>query len=145
MGRFQGLGLPLLAKELVELSARPRTYLVRVIYAGLLLLISCFVLLSLLPGNLSTRTNFLGIGWPLMVWLAYLQRTGLHLVLPVLVCGAFTIEKERNTLGLLFLTRLGALDDCVRKIPRERAAGLQLPDHFAAGPRVRLLAGRDHD
>lgn len=106
MSRFQRYGLPLLAKELRELSARPRTYLIRVIYAAILLAVTCYFLFSIQPASVSPTAANLGLGLPVMLWLGYLQRLGLHLVLPVLACGVFTLEKERNTLGLLFLTRL---------------------------------------
>lgn len=107
MDRLQRFSLPLLAKELVELSARPRTYIVRVAYAGILLLISWIVLFNSIPYGASTPLDVLGRGLVVMYGVGYLQNIGLQFVLPAIACGVFTVEKERNTLGLLFLTRLG--------------------------------------
>lgn len=107
MDRLKRFSLPLLAKELVELSARPRTYIVRVAYAGILLLISWIVLFNSIPYGASSPLDVLGRGLVVMYGVGYLQNIGLQFVLPAIACGVFTVEKERNTLGLLFLTRLG--------------------------------------
>lgn len=107
MERLKQFSLPLLAKELVELSARPRTYQVRVAYAAILLLISWIVLFNSIPFGASSPLDVLGRGLIVMHAVGYLQNIGLQFVLPAIACGVFTIEKERNTLSLLFLTRLG--------------------------------------
>jgi ABC-type transport system involved in multi-copper enzyme maturation permease subunit len=107
MKLLQRYGLPLLIKELIELSARRRTYVVRVIYASLVFLASCIILYGALPSMRIPTAATLGIGFPVLMWLGYLLRTGLYLLLPIFACGVFTVEKERNTLGLLFLTQLG--------------------------------------
>ena len=39
--RWQSLEMPLLARELKELAARPRTYIVRFAYAALLFIAAC--------------------------------------------------------------------------------------------------------
>ncbi len=98
--------LPLLGKELLDLSARPRTYLVRMAYATLLMLISFLVLQSAMPAGATPR-EILGSGLAVMLGVGYAQQIGLQVVLPAVTCGVFTVEKERNTLGLLFLTKLG--------------------------------------
>lgn len=99
--------LPLLSKELLALSGRLRTYVVRVIYAASLMLIGMFTWsLTLNTGSVSAW-NILGSGETLLLYLCYAQHVGLQVVLPPITCGVFTVEKERNTLGLLFLTRLG--------------------------------------
>ena len=41
--RLPAIGLPLLAKELLEQSARRRTYVVRTVYACLLFLFTCLM------------------------------------------------------------------------------------------------------
>lgn len=99
--------LPLLAKELVELAARPRTYYVRVGYAVFLLLICWIVLRVSIPWTITSVLSVLGSGRIVLTTLDTLQNIGLQLVLPAVACGVFTVEKERNTLCLLFLTRLG--------------------------------------
>ncbi len=107
MSRTREFSLPLLAKEMVEMAVRPRTYQVRVAYAGLLMLISCIVLYVTVPFSATSPLSVLGSGAQVMAAVSFMQNWGLLLVLPAVACGVFTIEKERNTLCLLFLTRLG--------------------------------------
>ncbi|MBC8115680.1 MAG: hypothetical protein H7062_14950, partial [Candidatus Saccharimonas sp.] len=49
----------------------------------------------------------IGKGRELFTALAYLQFAGLYLFLPAMTCGVLTSEKERETLSLLLLTKLG--------------------------------------
>jgi len=104
---LRGWGLPLLEKELIEQAARKRTYIVRAVYA-LLFFATAYVLfydtLSVLGTN-SLAT--LGQGRPMFNILVGLQFAGIYLFVPSLTCGIITQEKERSSLQLLFLTRLG--------------------------------------
>ena len=101
------LSLPLLAKDLVETANRKRTYVLRVVYA---LLLYCAALLIYVENtNAFQKTTFelLGTGQQLMTITIALQCAGICLFMPALSVGAITNEKEKNTLTLLFLTRLG--------------------------------------
>jgi ABC-type transport system involved in multi-copper enzyme maturation permease subunit len=96
---------PLLAKELTETAARRRTYVLRVVYA--LGLYGVFAL------NLPNQTwtpdehySMLGAGKRMFETLTLLQFFGVALFLPALMCGRITLEKERDSLVLLFLTEL---------------------------------------
>ena len=97
--------MPLLAKELTESAARPRTYWLRVVY-GLLL----FLIIGLGHGQFfradSNPLSVLGEGRELFETLVYLQFVGIALFLPGLVAGRITQEKERDSLVLLLLTAL---------------------------------------
>ena len=98
--------LPLVAKELLEQAARPRTYVARTVYA--VLLFATCLLVSW--GDVSTRTgplSALGSGVNLFEVVVALQFVGITLFMPARACGAITSEKERDSLGLLFLTKLG--------------------------------------
>lgn len=100
-------GLPLLTKELIEQAARRRTYVIRVLYAVLL---QCFGFLLAVETLQSFGMNpfgALGRGGMLFSKLTALQFTGVYLFMPALVCGVITQEKERDSLMLLLLTRLG--------------------------------------
>ncbi|MDB5339366.1 MAG: gliding motility-associated transporter permease protein [Planctomycetaceae bacterium] len=102
---LQRMSLPLLLKELLEQAARRRTYLIRIVYVALL---SYFALASIaLQLRLVTALNVLGQGAPILTSLVNWQFWGIFLLLPGMACGVLTTEKERNTLALLFLTRLG--------------------------------------
>lgn len=100
------VGLPLLARELTELAMRRRTYVVRVIYAASLLFICWLAFQLMVMGRSGRALDYLGTGSVILWWVGYLQNFGMLLVLPALACDVFTREKERQTIGLLFLTRL---------------------------------------
>jgi len=99
--------LPLLAKDLVETANRRRTYVMRVVYA--LLLYSAALLIYVGTTDAFHKTGFqlLGTGEELLNITFGLQCVGICLFMPAMSVGAITIEKEKNTLTLLFLTRLG--------------------------------------
>ena len=99
--------LPLLAKDLVEAANRKRTYVLRVVYA--LLLYGAALLFYISGTNALQKTTFelLGTGGTLLRITFALQCLGICLFMPALSVGAITNEKEKNTLTLLFLTRLG--------------------------------------
>ena len=105
--KFPSIGLPLLAKELAEQAARRRTYIVRVVYACLLFFGGALLFHQIL--NMRSRSPFavLGRGVEMFESLVGLQFTGIYVFLPAIACGALTVEKERNSLQLLLLTRLG--------------------------------------
>lgn len=103
------LSMPLLGKELTETAARRRTYILRVVYALLLFLIFWFTIPSrMLSGNGDGYLPYrlLGFGRQLFEQLAIIQIFGVLLFQPALMCGRITQEKERDSLVLLFLTKL---------------------------------------
>ncbi|TWT57469.1 ABC-2 family transporter protein [Thalassoglobus neptunius] len=107
MARNQTIGLPLLAKEMIEQSARKRTYVVRSVYAILLFGFATLIFSGQIYDRVTSPMQLLGKGREMFFILTMLQIVGIALFTPALTCGAITTEKERNTIGLLFLTRLG--------------------------------------
>ena len=101
------IGLPLLAKELTEQSARRRTYVIRVVYAVALYGFTLWTFWNQLGSWNSNSFAILGRGRELFEAIAGLQFAGLYLFLPAMTCGVLTSEKERDTLALLLLTKLG--------------------------------------
>lgn len=99
---------PLLTKELVELSARRRTYLVRVVYAVALYGVTLWTYWHWLGQFEADSFELLGQGQTLFNELLRWQFWGLYLFLPVVTSSAITSEKERDTLSLLLLTKLGS-------------------------------------
>lgn len=97
--------LPLLARELTEASARRRTYVIRSVYASLLF-IAALIFTRNVIFAVGDRFNVLGRGDGLFIIVAIIQIAGIYLFLPAMTCASITSEKERNTLGMLFLTRL---------------------------------------
>ncbi len=101
------LGLPLLAKELTEQAVRKRTYVVRVVYASLLFFAAYLLFYDTLRFAQASPMAALGRGRQMFEILVGLQFAGIYLFAPALTCGTITQEKERASLQLLFLTRLG--------------------------------------
>lgn len=100
-------GLPLLARELTEQSARRRTYIIRVVYAVILYGIASFALYEHLASRGFDIDSLSGSGRQLLLMLTGFQLAGVYLILPAITCGVVTAEKESDTLGLLLLTKLG--------------------------------------
>lgn len=109
-------GFPLLAKELVELSARRRTYLVRVVYAVALYGVTLWMYWRWLGQFEADSFELLGQGQTLFDELLRWQFWGLYLFLPVVTASAITSEKERDTLPLLLLTKLGSWTILLEKL-----------------------------
>jgi ABC-type transport system involved in multi-copper enzyme maturation permease subunit len=99
--------LPLLAKDLVETANRRRTYILRVVYAVLLYGFTFLAYLEETGAWRQSAIDLLGTGKNVLIPAVLLQVAGICLFMPALSVGAITVEKERNTLTLLFLTRLG--------------------------------------
>ena len=100
-------GLPLLAKELTEQAARKRTYVVRVVYAVLLFFTAFLFFYESLRVGSTSPLAVLGRGKDMFSSLVFLQFTGIYFFMPAMTCSLITHEKERASLQLLFLTRLG--------------------------------------
>ncbi|MBS0264862.1 MAG: hypothetical protein JSS02_23200 [Planctomycetes bacterium] len=100
-------GLPLLAKELLEQSARRRTFIIRTVYASLLFFTAYLLFYETLTAGITSPLATLGKGRELFVMLCCLQFMGIYFFMPAMTSGVITHEKERASLQLLFLTRLG--------------------------------------
>ncbi len=105
-GLLHSAPFPLLGKDLVEQAARRRTYVVRVVYAVLLFL--CFLLFFYEMASSMAGDIFwmLGYGKRMFEFLVAMQFVGIFLFLPAMMSAALTYEKERDSLSLLFITRL---------------------------------------
>jgi ABC-type transport system involved in multi-copper enzyme maturation permease subunit len=101
------VGLPLLSKELTEMAQRRRTYSVRVLFAALVFTASGLIFLPTYRQAQTAQLGLMGQGAKLLDALYVIEFAGICLFVPAIVSGALAAEKERNTLQLLFLTRLG--------------------------------------
>lgn len=112
----QSVELPLLVKELNEQAARPRTYVVRFVYASTLFAAACAMFYGgILTGGGGSADVF-GRGRVMFQRLVTFQFWSIYLFLPAVSCGALTIEKERNTLGLLLITSLRPWQIVLQKV-----------------------------
>lgn len=115
MGRlFMLMGLPLLTKELIEQSARARTWVVRTLYLGLLFIF--FLTNASTFWNSSNVRAMLGSGGYMFDMLVGFQFFGVYLLVPLASFGLITTEKERDSLPLLLLTRLGPWTILIEKL-----------------------------
>jgi ABC-type transport system involved in multi-copper enzyme maturation permease subunit len=97
---------PLLAKELTERAARPRTYWMR-IGAGLLLYVTFWLSQDKLLKRSSMGAIFvLGTGEYMFQTTVRFLFLCIAAFVPAMLCGVITHEKERDSLSLLLLTRM---------------------------------------
>ena len=108
--------LPLLAKELNEQAAQSRTYVVRFLYAGVLFTAACGMFYGSFLQGAGGSGGGLGQGRQMFEQLVGLQFWTIYLFLPAISCGCLSIEKERNTLGLLLITTLSPWQIVVQKL-----------------------------
>ena len=93
-------------RELTEQAARKRTYIIRVLYASALFLVSLLFGYDSMRQVANGDLDSLGIGAQVLAIVVGLQFGGLVLFVPALFAGAIAAEKERDTLELTLLTRL---------------------------------------
>ncbi len=115
-------GLPLLARELTQLAARPRTFVLRTLYAVTLYAAALWFYSKWTGQFRPDSFEVLGQGKSLFEQLVNWQFWGLYLFLPVMTCGAISVEKERMTLPLLKLTKLGGWTILLEKLGSRLAA-----------------------
>ncbi len=108
--------LPLLAKELNEQAAQRRTYVIRFVYASVLFTASCGLFYGNVLQGEGGSSGVLGQGRRMFEELVSLQFWSIYLLLPAVSCGCLTVEKERNSLGLLLITSLGPWQIVVQKL-----------------------------
>lgn len=114
--RFRTPGLPLLVKELAEQSSRKRTYVIRTLYALLLFGFAMLIFWGSVYREINSPFDVLGRGREMFMAVLALQFGGVYLFMPAITCGVITSEKERNTIGLLLLTKLGPTTILLEKL-----------------------------
>jgi ABC-type transport system involved in multi-copper enzyme maturation permease subunit len=102
---FLSVRLPILVKDLTELAAQRRTYLIRGAY-GLVLFAGSCVLFYVNLGVAATARQTLGRGATYFALLLTFQLVAMYLVVPLLTASAIAGERQRETLVLLILSPL---------------------------------------
>jgi len=128
-------GLPLLSRELVQLAARPRTFAIRLAYAIALYGLAIWFYRGWSQRIPADSFESLGKGKEFFEQLVWWQFCTIYLFLPAMTCGTITAEKERQTLVLLKLTRLGSWTILIEKLASrlmEIGTYLMLPLPLAA-------------
>ena len=101
---IKGSLFPLFGKELIEQSARKRTYVLRGLAAGLMFGWYVMVFLVETGGDITIQQR--GIGAQLFRWTVLSQVVLCYLLTPILVGGTIAYERERQSMDLLKLTAL---------------------------------------
>jgi len=107
--------LPLFTKELLELAGKRQTYTIRACYASGLSLATLVIWILLSPRSPGSVLELIRVGYAIGTWIYCLQAAGIQWLWPIMASSTLTAEKERNTLPLLFLTRLGPTTIIVEK------------------------------
>ncbi|MFN5623454.1 MAG: ABC transporter permease [Planctomyces sp.] len=100
---------PLLRRELTQSAGRRRTWVLRVVVLVLLIFVMLSWYSSLVQGALSMgrgSLSFLGTGSQLLAGLVMFDLWAMLLLLPALTCSAIAGERERQTLGLVLVSRM---------------------------------------
>ena len=100
------LDFPLLKRELTEAAYRRRTYALRCIVAGIMLLVLISNYQAISAGNGASLPMILGRGSDLVQALLYFALWTVYLLLPAMSCSAISSEREKQTLGLILISRV---------------------------------------
>lgn len=142
-------GLPLFQKELIQQSNRNRTFGIRVILA--VILFGTALVYTAKQTNtplLGTSARLAGHGPHILDGLWGLLLAYIYLYVPASACGAIAGEREKLTLSLLFLTKLGPQQILVEKflsrvVPMLHVLLLSLPllsfAHAFGGVNVEMI------
>ncbi len=109
------LEMPLIKRELIELAQRKRTYALRVVC----LAVFALVFLTAYASMTSRAVNMmymLGQGSEMTAILFVTLMVTIYALAPAMACSAITTEKEKQTLGLLLISKLSPGGIVVEKI-----------------------------
>jgi hypothetical protein len=116
--------LPLLRRELTELASRRRTYIIR--FVGAICILSAVMLyyshqITMLDAGGfgaggANPNRYAGAGGTIFKAIVQNLFIAVQMLMPALICGSITIEKERNTIGTLFVTRLSPMTIVLEKL-----------------------------
>jgi hypothetical protein len=108
--------LPVLSRELFEMSARRRTFIQRSVFAGAFLGIVFWSQSRRMGYSGNGLFDVLGSGRRMFEELVWWQFAAVILVMPLITCGAIVQEKQRDTLALLLTTRTTPVGIIVQKL-----------------------------
>jgi len=109
------MALPLLKKELLELSGSRRTYALRVVFAASLFAVFGLLVLVRIADVSRSIPSLLGVGRDVFRTLVFIQVVAVYVFQPLLAADVFPHERERGSLELLWLAGLSAADLVAQK------------------------------
>lgn len=108
--------LPLLTKELVEQSAKWRTYAMRIVFALSVFVIVGFTNYGTFTSGVSDSSQIQGQGIEIFSVLLIVEFIGVFILMPAMISGVVIREKENDTLTLLLLTELKPWEIIIQKL-----------------------------
>lgn len=108
--------LPLVSRELFEISARRRTFIQRTVFATVFLGVVYWNHSLMLGTRNSGPFDVLGSGRKMFDELLLWQLWAVLIVMPLISCGAIVQEKQRDTLTLLLTTRTSPAGIIIQKL-----------------------------
>ena len=107
--------LPLLKRELIELAQRKRTYALRCVCLTIFSLVFLF-LYAAIRADAVNLMAVLGRGRDITQILFFTLMVTIYALAPAMSCSAITSEKEKQTLGLLLMSKLSPFGIVVEKM-----------------------------
>lgn len=101
----QSLEFPLIQRELTELSQKRRTYILRAVCVAVFTLVFLLMYVSVMS-RARNMMWILGQGREMVSVLFVTIMITIYALGPAMTCGAITTEKEKQTLGLLMISRI---------------------------------------
>ncbi|MCA9062648.1 MAG: hypothetical protein KDA96_06300, partial [Planctomycetaceae bacterium] len=108
--------LPLLKRELIEASRQKRTYVLRATMACVVGFIVVIFFLENQPRPGRSILRILGSGRELALVTLITNLVAIYAVTPLMCCGTISSERERQTLGLLLVSKLGPARLVIEKL-----------------------------
>lgn len=110
------LSFPLLWRELSQLAARKRTYFFRVMYGAIVFSVAWVAFREVIDLGANPGFEVLGRGTELFRALVVCQYSVVYVFLPAYCAGLISGEKERDTLQLMFTTKLSPWSIILEKL-----------------------------
>lgn len=110
------LSVPLLWRELTQLAARKRTYFFRVLYGAIVLSVAWVAFRDVIELGSNPGFDVMGKGKGLFRALVVCQYSVVYVFVPAYCAGLITGEKERDTLQVMFTTKLGPWSIVIEKL-----------------------------
>ncbi len=110
------LSVPLLWRELSQLAARKRTYVFRILYGTIVFSVAWVAFREIIELGDNPGFEVMGRGADLFKAVVVCQYSVVYVFLPAYCAGLISGEKERDTLQLMFTTKLSPWSIIIEKM-----------------------------
>ena len=118
MRRMRHMTMPVLFRELAQLASQRSTYVVRGLCVAVFYIIGFLVLQEVFRSfhRQHDIRRVLGQGKNVLMGLTHVVQVAIYLMLPAMVVGSITTERENGTLDLMLVTRLSPWEIVLQKL-----------------------------